>query len=434
MFVKMGRKIFQSKRRKKIIINKIASLPFFTKSSRKNIYCVCGLEIGDKTQIDEEVFFDQVEEIVIGKRAVIGCGSKFLSNFVLKDDVTIGSYFTLSENKNNDKATVVEANVTIGNNVFLQGGISVGANCVILGDAVVTKECEANYTYGGVPAVKIAVSQTYAQKESERFQWSIREIASKNNAFIEKTDISILALGSSHGGNSFCPEYISNPSFNWCTSSQDLCYSYKLYDKFRHSLPKLETIVLFFSLFSFGADIQKTSEKVMCGFYKTYCDIDWEFDAEHDVLFQEVSRYCQKKFPLEKFKDNTANGYIRPTFFRFSSISAEARVQSHIKASLRSSEPLKYLEKMIQSCKRNNHRLLIIIAPTQTGYKNLVPKEAFSKLYSITEKHNIELLDLLSTNKFTDCDFGDHDHMNYEGARKFSQFLNEYLQSKKATS
>lgn len=60
--------------------------------------------------------------------------------------------------------------IKIGNNVFIGAGssimpgVTVGDNVVIAAGSVVTKDCEPNWVYGGVPAKKIRSVEDYKEK------------------------------------------------------------------------------------------------------------------------------------------------------------------------------------------------------------------------------------------------------------------------------
>ncbi len=74
--------------------------------------------------------------------------------------------------------------------------------------------------------------------------------------------IQTLVLGSSHGHYAFLPK--EETEFNLSIRSQDLYYSYKLYQKYASKLSNLKNIILFYSVFSPGFEIEKTSNRFLC--------------------------------------------------------------------------------------------------------------------------------------------------------------------------
>lgn len=57
--------------------------------------------------------------------------------------------------KLNPKDIIIGNGVWIGSNSTILAGVTIGDGTVIAAGAVVTKDCEANYLYAGVPAKKI---------------------------------------------------------------------------------------------------------------------------------------------------------------------------------------------------------------------------------------------------------------------------------------
>ncbi|WP_396150041.1 hypothetical protein [Flavobacterium sp.] len=89
---------------------------------------------------------------------------------------------------------------------------------------------------------------------------------------------------------------------------------------------------------------------------------------------------------------------------------------------------LTYLKKIVQWCKDQNIQLIFYRTPVHTVLRETYDKKAFD---SIRKKH-------FSTIPYLDCidfplsnqEFGDFDHLNYKGARKFSIFFNQLVQQK----
>ncbi|RXR27733.1 hypothetical protein EQG68_14615 [Flavobacterium piscinae] len=89
---------------------------------------------------------------------------------------------------------------------------------------------------------------------------------------------------------------------------------------------------------------------------------------------------------------------------------------------------LTYLKKIVHWCKEHNIQLLFYRTPVHTVLSETYDEKAFD---SIRKKH-------FSTVPFLDCidfplsneEFGDFDHLNYKGARKFSSFFNQLVQQK----
>ncbi|WP_238397950.1 acyltransferase [Rothia amarae] len=109
-----------------------------------------GTAIGDGTFINREVFFDDSELIIIGKNVGIGPRTCFLTG-----SHHIGPATHRIEGGGNHQPIVVEDGCWLGGNVTVLPGVTIGRGCVIAAGAVVTKSCEPNGLYAGVPARRI---------------------------------------------------------------------------------------------------------------------------------------------------------------------------------------------------------------------------------------------------------------------------------------
>jgi maltose O-acetyltransferase len=164
MLSNFKKKFFQSKRRKRFIVNHIASLSMMR---REKIYRKCGLDIGKNTVIWDGAFFDDVNDIKIGDRCFVNRQCTFASGMRLEDDVVIGrQMLALSSNheiggrthragKTVKSPILVKRGSWIGARVTILAGVTIGEGCVIAAGSVVTKDCEPNGVYAGVPAKRI---------------------------------------------------------------------------------------------------------------------------------------------------------------------------------------------------------------------------------------------------------------------------------------
>lgn len=98
---------------------------------------------------------------------------------------------------------------------------------------------------------------------------------------------------------------------------------------------------------------------------------------------------------------------------------------------------LKYLDKIVKLCKKENIELVFVTAPLSPAYLNLYDTYWYDyeyikeEAYKISEKYGVKYLDYNSINKeeklVTNKDFSDSNHLNYNGAQKISKHLANYL-------
>lgn len=258
------------------------------------------------------------------------------------------------------------------------------------------------------------------------------EVYLKFNEFKNKLDIvDTVILGSSHAAAGFVPSIYSNKSFNLASSSQDLYYSYHLVKFSIEKVKNLKSIILFFSVFSPGFTLQKTSESYKCVSYNLLYNIPYEFNPDK-TLISFYNKLC--KYNLSNKKFINSNGYIEQTCFADSSYPVQKRVYTHLRENKRSNSRIKYLMHIIEECKKYNIKLIVVISPARSDYKKFMPdaKDLFNDLYQLNDK--LRIINLYDNTSFEDGDFGDFDHLNKKGAIKLTKILKDILLNKRANN
>ena len=79
---------------------------------------------------------------------------------------------------------------------------------------------------------------------------------------------------------------------------------------------------------------------------------------------------------------------------------------------------------------KRNIRLLIVVPPVTSFYRDRLNAEIQNKFYEILDKieSEIHLLDLTNADVFEDKDFIDTDHLNDIGAQKMTTLVLEVLE------
>lgn len=115
------------------------------------IRCPQKISIGNNVSIHPLCYIDGEGGITIGSNISIAHNSTIMSfNHTWEDKLTPIKY----NPKKLDKVTICD-DVWIGCGVRIMAGVTIGNRCIIAAGAVVTKDCESNSLYGGVPARKI---------------------------------------------------------------------------------------------------------------------------------------------------------------------------------------------------------------------------------------------------------------------------------------
>lgn len=225
--------------------------------------------------------------------------------------------------------------------------------------------------------------------------------------------LATLALGSSHGDCAFNPAYAPD-SFNLCSTSQDLRHSYALYEKCCQSNPLIKNIVVFYSVFSSGHCLEKTSEKERCAALKEIFLLDTPYD---DAEINAVHASLRGRL-AEARVENTLRGYVRlatDSFFP-ASYGAARRAESHLKHHHRKNEDI-HLVRLLLAAHARGQRVFIVIPPARADYRTalgLSSQQLFASLFHIAGfkfGFDVNVINLFDDYTFMDAHFGDFDHL-----------------------
>lgn len=241
-----------------------------------------------------------------------------------------------------------------------------------------------------------------------------------------------IILGSSHGVYGYIPE---QNEFNLCFPSQDLYYSFSLYEKFRGKCPNLKNIILFYSVFSAGFDLAKSSEKWRCLCYKDAFNINSIYENVNKLSVKKIKSISKKK-QYQEIKNLTVSDFYRgenidieglATFKNaINSYPAKERAFDHLKFNVKYNNLQNiYLKKLIELIKENNGNLYIVIPLMQAELVKWLPdlNIIMTELFDISKQNNLKILNFYQNNDFGPKDFFDYDHLNYSGARKLTALI-----------
>ena len=119
---------------------------------RINARCFIGgskLEVGKNSFINFGNFFDLTDRIIIGENVCLGMQSTFITS-----SHQIGS----STRRASDGVCapiIIEDGCWIGGRCIILSGVTIGKGTIVGAGTVVTKDCDPNSVYVGVPARKI---------------------------------------------------------------------------------------------------------------------------------------------------------------------------------------------------------------------------------------------------------------------------------------
>lgn len=103
-----------------------------------------------------------------------------------------------------------------------------------------------------IKKVKPVSAMTKAKKDD-----ALITLKCLRNLNLKINTVETLVLGSSHARVSFIED---EKSINMGIDAQDLYYSYKLLEKYIHTIPNLKNIILYYGIFSPGHELDKSPQ------------------------------------------------------------------------------------------------------------------------------------------------------------------------------
>ena len=182
----------------------------------------------------------------------------------------------------------------------------------------------------------------------------------KHKAFVDCNNIKTIILGSSHGRDGYIPE---KTSFNLANSSQDLYRAYKVYEYLTKNDKKckiLKNIILFWSVFHPGLQLEKTKEYLKCIPYKVFYNAD--YPVPFPISDEKYIKKLQKLYKKTKYPDN----YRGKSFYDVNHDGeiTEQLIKKHIKNTKRNNNQIQYVEKILNLAHKYNHKLYIVLPHT----------------------------------------------------------------------
>ncbi|HEX5263940.1 MAG TPA: hypothetical protein VFW13_10465 [Phenylobacterium sp.] len=242
---------------------------------------------------------------------------------------------------------------------------------------------------------------------------TIADLSSKKAAFLSSLDeITTLVIGSSHGDYGFDPAKFPG-SFNFCASSQDLKHSAMLYRFCADQTPKIANLILFYSVFSPGMYLDKTTEKARCAVYKELFDqsaryADDEINSAYEKIHGALNGAASIKGRMGFVASNARH------FFPLA-YGAEKRALGHMKHNARAGADI-YLIKILDMARTLGHKVTVVFPPVRSDYRSYLPRDVNELFAGIVELKNnfdypFEVANFFDDPIFLDEHFGDFDHL-----------------------
>jgi len=247
---------------------------------------------------------------------------------------------------------------------------------------------------------------------------------------LEKQYMSINTLAI-RGSNSDYGFYSSlwKGSFNLGLTSTDLYTTYKLYENYRDNLKNLKYVIFFINIPSPGYSLIHTIERYRAVTYKYFFNIPYLND---DYINTKYEKWILNKCGRIRINEVEPDyyGYDKKLYYG-TNIKTQERVRTHIRENRREPNQLIWLKRLNALIQSDGRRLIILIPPFRSDYKNALPNEAelFKKFYEL-ELKGVEYLNFYNSTLFSEDDFGDVDHLNEKGAIKLTTELKKIFENR----
>lgn len=269
----------------------------------------------------------------------------------------------------------------------------------------------------------------------------------KNNDLRKKYDSAeVLIFGNSHPFYGLNPKYFNYDTYNVSHVSQTLYYDKLIFDQHINHFKNLKCIILHIEYTSLSEIVETQENKWRKYYYYHYMGLNIpnnsDFKSEKYLISwtRNFKDNCQLIFNYLKegsILNTDNNGYgINYTYEKRKKITFEetsARYKSIEDGLDDFSDNVKLLKEIIQVCKQKNIKVLLLTLPNTKYFYSQFNQKKLNKMYSTLQDldkgyDHVYYYNLLESNKFSDDDFYDSDHLNNKGAIKSSKLVNHKLQ------
>lgn len=282
------------------------------------------------------------------------------------------------------------------------------------------------------------------------------EISIRNNSFKAKSDyivknandIEVLLLGSSQTNKSVNPKFLEFKTAPLANDGNTLNIDYLLFEEYFPKLPNLK--VVFFELSYHSLEDLKSNNwnknHLLLKFYNVNNYGKNPPLSERFLISSSPKEYLKIFFtPQSKLEDNKFNkyGYIlnSPSRFKKHKYDPETIKKTSMKEYLKGrhqDENLDYykinttlLETAINKCLANNIKIVLLSPPKYYLYNNHLNKIRAERRISFLNKYknvpNVYIWNFENKYETKTNYFLNEDHLNYEGSKQFTEFLNEKM-------
>lgn len=262
--------------------------------------------------------------------------------------------------------------------------------------------------------------------------------------------------GLSHFECGINTKFLKKSFFNFAVASQDLFFDYKLLNYalgFENFKKSIKYVIIGMPYFGFGYDISKSKNfrtirteiyypvlgtvhnyengedfKNKYAHYKNICSKVFRHDYSR-IIYNSVKHGGLKTLEEagnSKFNSSKLTEEERESFINDVKKECKDRYPLTIK------ENIEIMKEYLQCLSSNNIKSIILCCPLTKLYRDNASREVQKQFYNIISElkgsYEFQFIDYFESEEFDDEDFFDISHLNYRGAKKFTNILNDIIE------
>ena len=255
----------------------------------------------------------------------------------------------------------------------------------------------------------------------------------------------IIVAGSSHAYYAVKPALLGVPAVTIAYPGQDLYYDSRILLKYLPQANRAKLVIVTVSYLSLEYMMEDSEGKSQTNFYYKYWGIPHQNStfniADYSKLFlfglQRTRDFLITGEPPrpENIDEFGGNADLRNTN-DFDVMNGRIAVKRH-ESGMKSkyvAQNIEYLDQLLDALEKRNISAVIVTTPCFHTYYDIINPEKYllmqNEIQTLSQKYNLKYYNYLKDRRFTADDFADSDHLNTQGAEKFSNILKDEVVKK----
>lgn len=280
-------------------------------------------------------------------------------------------------------------------------------------------------------------------------EYAIRQIP---NSFKVKTEylrensseIETLILGSSHTYYGVNPIFIKSKAFNASNISQSPDVDFAILKSYEDVLNNLKTVIIRLSYDTLFEQLKDSPEDWRLKDYKIYTDVDFDYSLKHNSeilsigtkqVIKTLKTYYFDKKPLLNCNSlgwgNDLSDRPKTDLEKVGVIAAKRHTIEQWDLLEANISVYKQLNAW---CEKRGVKVILVTPPAYISYRGNLNPVQYNEMIKVgnmleSEFDNCVYYNFMAHPDFMTSDFYDPDHLNVEGAKKFSLILNDLIEN-----